>query len=370
MVLFIDNSVVQRVLTMPGCIEVQEKAFRGLASGQSVQRPRIDVYVPTERTDGYYRWGTMEGANTEFGVFATRMKSDIVYWPRDDQGNWTEEKYCTRPGRFCGLIFLFSTRNGEPLAIMNDGYLQHMRVGGGAGIGAKHLARQDSHVVGMIGSGGMARSFLRAFCAVRDIRLVRIYSPTAAHREEYAEGMRRELEIEVQPVSDPERAVRGADIISTCTDSMLPVIDAVWLEPGMHVTCVGGAELGEDVYRRADVVVRQGGGGSLKFEGPDRVESGRGHSPVAFVGGTEEEIERLPPATPRWSPSARYPTYVDLATGNAQGRTDDQQISLYLALGNQGLQFASVGWLVYEKARELALGHELPTEWFLQDIRD
>lgn len=138
----------------------------------------------------------------------------------------------------------------------------------------------------------------------------------------------------------------------------------------MHVTCVGGAELGEDVYRRAAVVVRQGGGGSLTVEGPDRVESGRGHSPFTFVGGTEEEIERLPPAAPHWSPSARYPTYVDLVSGKAPGRTSDEQISLYLALGNQGLQFASVGWQVYEKARALGLGNELPIEWFLQDIRD
>jgi len=46
-----------------------------------------------------------------------------------------------------------------------------MRVGGGAGIGVKYLSRADSHQVGMLGSGGMARSFLEAFACVRDIRV-------------------------------------------------------------------------------------------------------------------------------------------------------------------------------------------------------
>src|SRR6059036_4110546 len=110
----------------------------------------------------------MEGASRKIGVFAIRMKSDIVYWPNGE----TEEKYCVQPGTFCGLVMVFSVRNGEPLALINDGVLQHMRVGGCAGLGAKYLARDDAAVVGMIGSGGMARTYLEAFNEVRRIGLV------------------------------------------------------------------------------------------------------------------------------------------------------------------------------------------------------
>ena len=141
-----------------------------------MHRPRIDVYVPTEQEpEGYWRWGTMEGASKELGVFAIRMKSDVVTWPHHADGTSTEEKYCVEPGTYCGLVMLFSTRNGEPLAMINDGHLQHMRVGGGAGLGAKYLAREDAQVVGMIGSGGMARTYLEAFSCVRDIKKVRVY---------------------------------------------------------------------------------------------------------------------------------------------------------------------------------------------------
>jgi len=67
------------------------------------------------------------------------MKSDVVTRLRYETGSVTEDKYCVEPGTYCGLTFLLSTGNSEPLAIVNAGYIQHMRVSGGAGIGVKHL---------------------------------------------------------------------------------------------------------------------------------------------------------------------------------------------------------------------------------------
>src|ERR1700758_154525 len=71
--LLIDNEVVRRVLTMRECIEAQERAFAGTLTGASVSRPRIDMFVPCDREDGYYRWGSVEGASD--GVLAVRLKS-------------------------------------------------------------------------------------------------------------------------------------------------------------------------------------------------------------------------------------------------------------------------------------------------------
>src|SRR5258708_1529637 len=116
--LIINNDDVAALLTMADCIRVQEEAFRKLPTGGAMHRPRIDMYFPCERDDGYFRWGSMEGAND--GYFAIRMKSDVITWPKDADGNWTEEKYCREPGPHCGLVFLLSTRNGEPLAFIND----------------------------------------------------------------------------------------------------------------------------------------------------------------------------------------------------------------------------------------------------------
>ena len=101
---------------------------------------------------------------------------------------------------------VFSTNNGEPLAIINDGIIQHMRVGGCAGLGVKYLSREDSRTVGIFGSGGMARTYLLAFNEVRKIRKVKVYSPTKKNRETYAEEMGKKLGIEIIPVEQAGRS--------------------------------------------------------------------------------------------------------------------------------------------------------------------
>jgi len=365
--LIIDNEMVAKLLSMAECMNTLEQAFRQIPSGRAIHRPRLDMYVPCEREDGYYRWGTMEGAND--GIFAIRMKSDVITWPRDASGAWRENKYCMRPGTYCGLIMLFSTRNGEPLALINDGVLQHMRVGAGAGIGAKHLARKDASSVGMLGSGGMARSFLEAFCVARRIRRVKVYSPSRENRERYAVEMSARLDIEVIPATSAREAVGGVDILSTCTDSMSPTFEADWLEPGMHVAMLGPAETSRQAIERFDVKIRQGVGG-LKLAESERVTSEIGHSPIAYIAGTAEEMRRLPPRTQSGGFGGDYPDYCDLVFGKVPGRSSDDQISFYHNMGNQGLQFSSVGGLVYRKAAQAGMGREIPTEWFLQDIRD
>ena len=182
MTLLISNEDAGRLLTMPLVIEALESSYRGLASGEAVCRPRIDVELPSGNPDRLYRWGAMEGGGP--GYFAIRMKSDIVHW-QEENGVTTREKYCVRPGLFCGLIFLFSTRNGEPLALINDGVIQHMRVGADSAIGVKYMARENCEIIGMLGSGGMARSHIEAFLAVRPgIRRLQVYSPTAANRSD------------------------------------------------------------------------------------------------------------------------------------------------------------------------------------------
>jgi alanine dehydrogenase len=377
--LIINNDIVHDVLTMEDTIRVQEEAFSKLPTGGAIHRPRIDIYMPAGREDGYFRWGTMEGAND--GFLAIRMKSDIITWPKDADGNWTEEKYCREPGTYCGLIMLISTLNAEPLAFINDGNLQHMRVGAGAGIGAKHLSRKNSHTVGMLGSGGMARTFLEAFTIVRDIKSCRIFSPTPAHRVEYAEEMQRKLGIEVTAVDNPRDAIAGADILSSCTDSMTPVYDPEWIEPGMHVTNLGRREMSDAAMDKFDVVIRQGTAG-LPMRETERFKAEIGLSPAAYIGGTDEEMKRLPMKNPEPGFGGDSPEFTDrgkggdkpdfanLISGKAAGRTSDDQVTFYRNVGNQGLQFSAVGGLVYTKARELGLGHEIPTEWFLQDIRD
>ncbi|MBI3078191.1 MAG: ornithine cyclodeaminase family protein [Deltaproteobacteria bacterium] len=364
--LFLTNEHVQAVLDMPTCLQVMEEAYRELAEQRAGYRPRLDFYVP--QTPHFYRWGTMEGVSRRLGVFAIRMKSDMLVWNREGEFQ-TEEKYCIRPGTYCGLIFLLSVRNAEPLALMNDGYLQHMRVGACAGLGAQYLARQDSQVLGLLGSGGMARTYALAIREVRPIRRIQVFSPTKANRERYAGEMGERLGLEVEPVEAPEKAVRGADIVALTTDSLVPVIKADWLEPGMHITNVRSNEAGRDVLARVDVIARLGSA-TLRMDPPPPGTLAGSDGMFAYFAGTAEERARVPRSPSREIDNPSVGTIPDLMAGRWPGRTDDRQITFLNNQGTQGLQFAAVGAKVYELARARGLGHPIPTEWFMQDIRD
>ena len=226
----LNNDDIQRVLTAEMTINALENSYRQLIEQEAVCRPRIDIRIPTRTPGRFYQWGTMEGGSTA-GYFAIRMKSDVL----EEQvynGARTEEKFCLRPGLFCGLIFLTSVENGEPLALINDGYLQHLRVAADGAIGAKIMSRKNSEVLGMLGSGGMARSHVESLLRVRDIKRIQVFSPTKANREKYAVDMHEEQGIEVVVMDNPRDVYRGADILAGCTDSAVPVIEGLEGAPG------------------------------------------------------------------------------------------------------------------------------------------
>ncbi len=359
--LLINNETVARILDMPGCMAALETGYRDLINERAVYRGRYDVFVPNDDPKRMYRWGTMEGASRSFETFAIRMKSDMLEWPEGK----TVEKYCMEPGTFCGFVMVFSTRNGEPLAIINDGIIQHMRVGGCAGLGVKYLAREDSAVVGILGSGGMARTYLLAFNEVRRIHEVRVYSPTKKNRDVFATQMGEKLGLKIVPVERVEHAVRGCDIVATCTDSIQVVVnDPSWIEPGMHLTCVKSNEWNPDIVNKSDLVIKMGRATMVLDVGMRRIGG-----EAALVAGNEEEIKRI--ANPKVDIfSADFPVLTDVISGKIKGRTDNDQVSFFANSGTQGLQFASTSGYVVREAKRRGMGQEIPTDWFLQDIRD
>jgi alanine dehydrogenase len=359
--LLINNQIVGKILDIRGCMEALETGYRDLINERAVYRGRYDLFVPNDDPKLMYRWGTMEGASRSFETFAIRMKSDMLEWPEGK----TVEKYCVEPGTFCGFVMVFSTRNGEPLAIVNDGILQHMRVGGCAGLGAKYLAREDSSVVGIFGSGGMARTYLLAFNEVRKLREVKVFSPTRKNREAYAAEMSEKLGIKVTPVDSTEDAVRGSDIVATCTDSIQVVVDdSSLIEPGMHLTCVKSNEWNPEIVKKSDLVVKMGRATKNLDEGQIRIGG-----EAAVVAGNAEEIKRI--ANPKVDIfSQDFPLLTDIVSGKLKGRTDKNQVTFFANSGTQGLQFASTAGYVVREAKRRGLGQQIPTDWFLQDIRD
>lgn len=357
------NADVEGLLDMATAIEALRVGYADLRRGDAAAVPRIDLYAPTGRSEDYHQFGTMAGACRSYGVVALRVKSDIVSWP----DGRTSEKYCVEPGTYSGIVLLYAMRNGEPVALLQDGYLQHARVGAAAGIGTDLLSRPEAAVLGLIGSGGMARSYLSAIAEVRDLRLVRVYSPTPEHRSALAEEMGAALGIEVFAVGEPREAVEGADIVATATDAMGPTFDPAWLGPGTHVTCVTRRELGAGLLARAERVVQLGENTLPRGARVPFLEWKAGGI-ASFVSGSPQERARIPES--RSVQVGAYPTLLDVESGAAHGRRTSDEVTLFVNTGTQGLQFAAVGGRTLQLAEEAGVGEGFPTEWFLQDVRD
>ena len=355
MTLILSNADAEKLLTMPDCIAVLEEAYAELAEGHGVSRTRSDCFAPTTRDDALYSLKSMDGVSTKFGVGAVRINSDIVTWPKRGN-NVRREKVPAAPGnRYVGLVLLFSTDNGEPLAIFPDGVVQRLRVGAANGLGVKYLARKDAATVAILGSGWQAGAQLMAVCAVRDIKTIRCFSPNAENRIAFAWQMNQALGVDIEPVAQPEEAIKGADIVMCSTNSVDHIFFERWIEPGMHLSSIKIPEIEPKAVKRADRVVIH-----VHDTKPIHVAT-KGIAP-AETGGSAGW------ATADAIDLAKMPTLPDLIVGRAKGRQSDAEVTCFLNNIGLGYQFAAAGALLYRKAKEAGAGHDLPTDWFTEDV--
>lgn len=370
--LIIDNADTAKLLTMGDAIEVLDQAYRQLVTTESACRPRTDIQIPTKNRDTVYQWSSVEGGSTS-GYFAIRMKSDLIY-EQEYNGTRTQEKYCIRPGVYCGLILLTSTETGEPLALLNDGVPQLTRVGADGGIGVRYMANPAAEVVGMLGSGGMSRTHMEAFLHVRPgLKRLQVYSPTRANRERFGREMAERCGVEVKVCDEPGEIYRGADIVAALTDSAVSVLDGLAIEKGTHLVApgTGGGIRDRAILDRIDVYFRFGSAtppwGATDFGVEDeyftyaarpdldtgfkrKKKGGRGHGSLF--------------------PAEQTISFADIVHGTGRGRTSADQVSFSERGNLQGNQFWALAGRIYELAKARGIGREIPTDWFLQDIRD
>jgi ornithine cyclodeaminase/alanine dehydrogenase-like protein (mu-crystallin family) len=355
MTLILSNDDVDNLLTMPECIDVLEEAYVELAEGRGVNRTRSDCLTPTSRPDAVYGLKSMDGVIPKLGIGAIRINSDVVTFPRKGN-NIVREKVPAAPGaRYTGLVLLFSTENGEPLAILPDGVMQRMRVGAANGLGVKYLARRDASTVGILGCGWQAGAQLMAACATRKITAIRCFSPTRSRREEFAREMSEFLGVEVKPVDQPEDAIKGADIAMCASNSLDNIFFDNWAEPGMHLSSIKQPEIEIKALRRADRLVLHAREESPLHVATRDLELAKKANEHGWSIGKELNFDKLP-------------TLPDLITGRAQGRQSDGEITCFMNNIGLGYQFAAAGSVVYRKAKESGIGRDLPTDWFTEDV--
>jgi ornithine cyclodeaminase/alanine dehydrogenase-like protein (mu-crystallin family) len=329
--LLLDNDDVRAVLDMRACIDELRAAFRDYALGGAVNRPRSHTY--TDLGGGrHYLFKSMDGALPRLGVHALRLTSDLTH-----EVNGRRTKVAAAPGgRYVGLVLLLDIETLVPLAIVQDGYLQRMRVGATSALAADLLARADARTAAVLGAGWQAGAQIEGLRAVRELDEVRVFAPTRARLEAFCE------EHGVVPAASAREAIAGADIVALATNSQEAVLDGTWLEPGQHVNSLQRHELDDATVQRSDLVV-------VRSREEPTFHYAAGHAPRAATQRRFEGAVELG----------------EVVTGRA-GRRSEDDLTLFAGGGGLGIQFAAVGHVVYEAALAAGRGRELPTEWFTQ----
>jgi ornithine cyclodeaminase/alanine dehydrogenase-like protein (mu-crystallin family) len=285
-----------------------------------------------------------------------RINSDIVAIPGAGGGLRREKIPAAPGGRWVGLVLLFSTDTGEPLAIFPDGYLQRLRVGAANGLAAKRLARADARKAGLIGSGWQAGAQVKALMAARPgITRICCWSPNPDRRRAFAREMSAETGIEITAVESPEEATRGMDIVLCATNALEAVFFERWLEPGMHVTSIKQPEIEPAALKRVDRLVVH-----VHDAAPEHAAPAGVASPERAPGRGWSALDDLD--------FAALPTLPDLLVGKTPGRESPGEITCFINNLGMGYQFAAAGAAVYRNARARGMGRELPTEWLTQDV--
>ncbi|HEY7318314.1 MAG TPA: ornithine cyclodeaminase family protein [Candidatus Binatia bacterium] len=352
MTLILSNDDIRNSLNVKECLDLMEEAYREQAAGRAVNRPTCHSYLPHSIPQSTYSFKSVDGGVGKLGVLALRVTSDVVQEQQVHNSVRLEKLPLAGKSMFVGLVQLFSAVTGELLAIMPDGLIQQTRVGVTSALGMKAMARKDSEILGLIGSGGQARAHYRFMTSVRVIKKVKVFSPNSQHRKQFTAEMALETGVPAEPVNSVEEAIKDCDVICSATNSSRPVLNPDWLQPGMHYNSIREFETDMAVLDRCDVVaIHTQFGGIQHYQPPGVIED---------MPGVRREKSR------DWS---RYPEICDLIAGKAPGRTNDKQITFFLNNVGTGVQFAALGYCAYRAAKENGLGHEVPTDWFLQDIK-
>ena len=353
MTLLLSNDEVDGLLQMPDCIDAMEQALRAFGDRRAGNAGRCEILTATDRPDALYSLMSMNGVVPDLGVAAVRINSDILTWPASERGIKRVKVPSAPNGRYVGLVLLFSTATGEPLAIYPDGVVQRMRTGATSGLAAKYLARTDARVAAVLGTGWQAGSQAMAICAVRGIERIHCFSPRQDGRQAFAAEMSAKLGIEVSAAATAREAVRGADVVLCATNSMQPVLPADWLEPGMHVSSLKRLELDPSVAAAADRVVTH----SRNADAPAQIIRTDGADLAR-----DSDLEKA--ALARAIDEDALPTLADIVLGRAAGRAHDRDVTLFLNHTGLGYQFAATGALIYRRAMERGVGRKLDTDWF------
>ena len=241
--LILNETEIRSLVDAAAARTVVADAFRALHRGEATLPPPVSVGFRSPNGLAHIKAGHLHRDT----VWTVKVATDFE---TSDGGSMTHD----------GVMLVISAVDGALACVLLDnGYLTNLRTGAAGAVAADLLARDDAATAAIVGAGNQARFQLEALLQVRPIASVRVAARNRARAQEFVSEVEERWRLRAQLCETVEEAVRGADVVVTTTASEAPLLQAAWLENGVHVTAVGSdeptkQELATDVLARADVV--------------------------------------------------------------------------------------------------------------------
>ena len=224
--LYLSKSDIEAVgLTMAEIIESLEVAFRAKGGGRTEMPPKPGIHP-----------GGGDNFVHAMPAYIPDLKAAGVKWVSGFPENHKKGlPYIT------GLLILNDVETGMPLAVMDCVWITAKRTGAATALSARHLARPESSVVGVLGCGVQGRSNLEALKVLFPLKQVRAYDVQAEAVQRYAADVSTGLDLEVIPAATPREAVTGCDIVVTAGPILKKphaTIRSGWLDEGAFASLV------------------------------------------------------------------------------------------------------------------------------------
>lgn len=337
----LSDDEVRSILDIKNTVEYVEKAY----SLKSNNQARLFSLVSEEIFEGSAEMDIKSGMLDAEDVFGLKLVS------------WFGDNVKQGLPSITGMIMLFDLKNGLPKGMINAGYLTGMRTEAAGAVGVKYLAKQDSRVLMVVGTGAQAVFQIAATLSeVQTINKVYIYDPL---RYENAMRFQHSIKIELGKilndimdtdninwkrriesvqfiaVENPIKALEETDAVITITPSRKPLILKEWVRPGTHFSCVGAdmtgkQEIDEKIFEGALVYVDDIAQAYTVGETQSAVNAG--------ILGKNKLIE-----------------IGELILGKSKGRTGDKEITIFDSTGI-ALQDLAVSKYILLKAEEMNIG--------------
>ena len=307
-VLTLGEAQVERCLDPLELVNALEDGFRALEQGLVQAPPRPKLAVP--------------------GGFSLTMPS---WKPGGPIAVKVVNVFEGNPARglpsHLAMILLFDAETGATLAVLDGTAITGLRTAAAAALSVRLLARRDARVATLVGAGAQARARLRVLPLVRGFERFHVWARKPADAERLAA-----LHPRAVPCSDLRGALAESDVVCLATGSATPVIAADWVRPGTHVSSVGfhppGGELPPQLAQQHRVFVEA----AHAFEPPPV-----GAPELARVAATQGA------------------TLGALLLGRDPGRSSDEQITVYKAMGH-AMEDLVAATLAFQGAQKLGVG--------------